>query len=295
MTPEGDEAGPLIPARALGVTAVVCAAALVALAALGPLGTGTIQYRVSQSGIYQTQGVDLTNLVLIAPVLLIGGVLELAGRSYARYLIILPPLTLFYLGLSFGVGEEYSNPAMPGNVQDFFWLYLVLMVGGIILLIGGVSSFTSKDAPEFNRRTLRVYVCLMAAFLLAFAWMWISQILQVINTGDLIDKSYSASPTAFWTVRYLDLGLTIPVGLIAMLLLLSKPKRAYPLILLFFGFFITLATSVNAMAVVEVVNHDPALASSSAGLVVFPVLGVIAYAGFFYLIKDKVRLRPATI
>lgn len=284
--------GPLIPGKILGATAIICAAVLVAISVLGPLGTGTIQYRVSQSGIYQTQGVDLTNLILIAPVLIVAGVLELAGKGYARYLTILPPLTLFYLGLSYGMGEEYSNPSLPGNVQNFFWLYLILMIGGIILLVGAISSFTEQDAPRFNPRALRIYVVIMALFILVFAWMWVSQIMQVVNTGDLVDKSYSASPTAFWTVKYLDLGLTIPTGLIAMILLLSKPKRAYPLVLLFFGFFVTLVTSVNAMAAVQVVERDPALSSSASGLVVFPVLGALTYGGFFYLIKDKLRLRP---
>jgi hypothetical protein len=31
-------------------------------------------------------------------------------------------------------------------------------------------------------------------------------------------------------------------------MLFSKPKKAYPLVLLFFGFFITLGTAVNASA-----------------------------------------------
>jgi hypothetical protein len=89
-------------------------------------------------------------------------------------------------------------------------------------------------------------------------------------------------------VRFFDLGITIPTGFIALLLLLSKPKRAYPLVLLFFGFFITLGTAVNASAIIEVVNHDPAVTGSGAGgLVIFPVLGILAYAGLFYLIRNK--------
>lgn len=283
------EDGPLIPAWLLGVTAVICAAALAAISILGPAGVGQIHYRVSTSGIYQTEGFDIVDLLLIAPILAIGGVLALLKKGSAKYLLILPPITLFYTGLAFGTGQEYSNSAMPGNVQNYFGLYLTLMIGGIILLLGAVTSFKPGDAPRLNPRGLRVYVILMTAFLLVFAGMWISQILQVINTGDLADGSYVASPTAFWSVRYLDLGLTIPVGIIAMLLLLSKPRRAYPLVLAFFGFFVTLGTAVNAMAIVEVLNKDPALASSAAGLVVFPVLGALAWGGFFYLVRDKLH------
>lgn len=289
LSQDSAEGGPLIPPRVLGVTAVICAAALVSISILGPAGVGQIHYRVSESGVYQTEGFDIVDLVLMAPILVIGGGLALLKRGSAKYFLILPPMTLFYTGLAFGTGQEYSDPAMPGNVQNYFWLYLILMIGGIILLLGAITSFRSSDAPRLNPRGLRVYVSLMIIFLLVFAWMWMSQIVQVINTGDLADGSYAASPTAFWSVRYLDLGLTIPVGIIAMLLLLSKPRTAYPLVLTFFGFFVTLGTAVNAMAVVEVLNNDPALASSAAGLVVFPVLGVLAWGGFFYLVRDKIH------
>ena len=286
---EAEEVGPLIPSKVLGVTAIICASALVTITVLGPVGLGVIHYRISQSGLYQTEGFDITDLTLMAPILLVGGVLALLRKGSAKYFLILPPLTLFYTGLAFGTGQEYSNPAMPGNVQNYFGLYLTLMIGGIILLLGAITSFAPRDAPKLNVRGLRIYVALMSAFLLVFAWMWVSQIIQVINTGNLADGSYAASPTAFWSIRYLDLGLTIPVGLIAMILLLSKPRSAYPLVLTFFGFFVTLGTAVNAMAVVEILNNDPALASSAGGLVVFPILGVLAWGGFLYLLRDKLH------
>jgi hypothetical protein len=130
----------------------------------------------------------------------------------------------------------------------------------------------------------------MALFLLMFAFMWGSQLLEVISTGNTSAGDYLAAPTAWWVTRFFDLGITIPVGFLALLLLFSKPKKAYPLVLLFFGFFITLGTAVNASAIVEVVNKDPSISGSGAGgLVIFPVLGVLAYAGLFYLIKDKLH------
>jgi hypothetical protein len=39
-------------------------------------------------------------------------------------------------------------------------------------------------------------------------------------------------------------------------------------------------------------RHDALIAGAAAsGLVIFPVLGVLTYAGLFYLIKDKIHLR----
>ena len=50
---------------------------------------------------------------------------------------------------------------------------------------------------------------------------------------------------------------------------------------LFFGFFITLGTAVNASALIEVINKDPTATSGTgaAGLVIFPVLALLAYVG----------------
>ncbi|HME51715.1 MAG TPA: hypothetical protein VKM55_05820 [Candidatus Lokiarchaeia archaeon] len=280
----------LVPWYAVGIVAIICAIALIVIAILGPAVLNMIHYRTSQSGIWQTEAFDITDLLVLAPILFIGGVLQLAKKSSAKYFLILSPITLMIVGLEYGLGEEWSSTAFPGNVEVYSWLYLIIVIGGLILLISSLSSFTRKDAPSFNRKGLKFYVGIMAIFLLLFAVMWISQINEVIATGNTTDGSYLAAPTSFWVVKYFDLGITIPVGIIALLLLLSKPKIAYPLILLFFGFFITLATSVNASAIILVINKDPSISGSGAGgLVIFPVLAILAYAGLFYLIKDKLK------
>lgn len=277
----------LIPWYAIGVIAIICAATLVLIAFLGPIGQEIIQYRTSQSGVWQIAGQDLTNLVLIAPILLIGGILCLARRAGSKYLLILTPITLMYTGLSMGIGQEWSNSAYNGNIEDYWWLFGILIVGGLILLLGSLSMFTEADAPDFKLRGLRIYVGFMTVFFLLFAVMWISQIQQVTNTGDLPDGSYKAAPTAFWTIRYLDLGISIPLGFLALFLMLSKPKKAYSILLLFFGFFITIGTSVDMMAIVQVLNGD--MEAAKEGLFIFPVLTFLSYGGLFYLVKDKLR------
>ena len=277
----------LIPWYIIGITAIICAATLVLIAFLGPVCQGIIQYRTSQSGIWQISGQDLANLVLIAPLLLTGGILCLTRRGGSKYLLILTPITLMYTGLSVGIGQEWSNLAYSGNVEDYWWLFGILIIGGLILLLGSLSMFTEADAPDFKPGGLRIYVGLMTIFFLLFAVMWISQIQQVTNTGDLPDGSYKAAPTAFWTIRYLDLGISIPLGFLALFLMLSKPKKAYSILLLFFGFFITTGTAVDMMALVQVLNGDTE--ATKGGLFIFPILTVFSYGGLFYLIKDKIR------
>lgn len=286
--------GSLVPWYVLGSVAVVCAAALILIAVLGPAVFGIIHYRTSQSGIWQTQAFDITDLIVLVPLLLAGGVSAFLKRRSSKFLLILTPITLMYVGVSYGLGQEWGNVAYTGNSEAYYWLFLILVVGGLILLMGSLSNFSAEDAPAFKKKWLRLYVAVMAVFILMFAAMWISQISQVVSTGNTAADDYLSAPNGWWVVKFLDLGFSIPIGFIALLLLLSKPKKAYPLVLLFFGFFITLGTAVNASAIIMVMNHDPSVAGSNAGgLVIFPVLGVLAYAGLFYLIKDKLKKSKA--
>jgi hypothetical protein len=278
---------PLLPRYFVCAVAFVSAIAMAAIATLGPLVLGSIHYKTSQSGIWQAQGGDFANLVLAVPLLLIGGVLLALKRDGAKYFLILPPLTLIYTGLSLGIGNEWSNPAYTGNVEQYWWLYLTVIIGGLLLLIASMSMFTPKDAPQFKTRNLRIYVLIMSLLLLVFAAMWISETMQVASTGDTSSGSYKETPTIFWVVRYLDLGGTIPLGFLALYLLLSNPRKAYSMILLFYGFFVTMGTSVNAMGWVMWLNDDPTL--QPGALVLFSGLMLMAYAGLLYVIKDKLR------
>jgi hypothetical protein len=69
--------------------------------------------------------------------------------------------------------------------------------------------------------------------------------------------------------------------------MLSKPKKAYSILLLFFGFFITIGTAVDMMAIVQILNGDTEAAKG--GIFIFPILTAFSYGGLFYLVKDKIR------
>jgi len=277
--------GDLIPWYVTGAVAILCAAVLIAMAALGPSGTGDIEYRTSQSGLWQVMGQDLADLFLIAPLLLIGGAMQLMRKDASKYLLVLTPLTLMYTGLSLGIGQEWT--AHDGNVEAYFWMFLALIIGGLLLLIGVLPKFGPGDGAGFERRRLAVFVAIMGLVLLLFAGMWTGQINEVIATGDLADGSYTDSPNAFWTVRFLDLGICVPLGFVSLFLLLRRPEKGYPLVLLFFGFFLTMAVTVNAMALVQVLNDDPAAEAMGAGLFIFPVMAVLFLVGLYYLLKHR--------
>lgn len=275
----------LIPWYVTGAVAILCAAVLVAMAVLGPSGTGDLMYRSSRSGIWQIMGQDLADLFLLAPLLLIGGALQLMRKDISKYFLVLTPLTLMYTGLSLGIGQEWT--AHDGNVEAYFWMFLALIVGGLLLLIGVLPQFGQGEGAGFRRKHLMAFVLIMGLVLLIFAGMWAGQIDQVVATGDLADGSYSDSPNAFWTVRFLDLGICVPLGFVSLFLLLRRPEKGYPLVLLFFGFFLTMAVTVNAMALVQLLNDDPAVESLGAGLFIFPVMAALFLAGLYFLLRHR--------
>lgn len=275
----------LLPRGVLVVAALLGAVVVAAVALLGPLGTGAIQYRTSQSGNYQVIGVDAVNLIIMVPVLAMGGILLLLRREGAKYFLILAPVTLFSLAIEAGVGQEWGNPAYTGNVERYAWLFIVEIVVALVLLVGTLPMFSERDVPRFSRRGLRLYIVFVTLLLALFTAMWLGELLEVSTTGNTASGSYANAPVAFWAVRFMDLGVTIPLGFIGMYLLLTRPERAYTLVLLFFGFFVTMGTSVTAMGLVMVANGDPE--AQAGAIVIFPLLTIMSWAGLLYLIKDK--------
>lgn len=284
VTTEGERRGEgLLPRGVIVVAAFLGAAAVAAVAVLGPQGFRVMHYRTSQSGIWQAMGVDAVNLLLIVPVLVIGGILVLLRRDGAKYFLILAPVTLFSLALEAGVGQEWS--LYSGNVERYAVLFIVEIVVALVLLVGTLPLFSASDVPRFGRRGLRIYVAFVTLLLALFTVMWLSELIEVSTTGNTASGSYANAPVAFWTVRFMDLGVTIPLGFLGMYLLWTRPEKAYSLVLLFFGFFVTMGTSVTAMGLVMFFNHDPE--AQAGALVIFPLLTLMAWAGLLYLIKDK--------
>jgi hypothetical protein len=268
----------------VSIVAIVAGLAVVAVSLLGPLALGTLDHRTTPSGVYQIIGQDLTDLLLLGPLCIIGGLLFLVDKPAAKYFLILTPVTLIYKGLSYGLGQEYSLYA--GNIEQYFVYFLVMVIAGLIIGMKAISLFKEDDAPDFSKRGVYAFVAVMSILLFMFFMMWAGEAAEVLATGDTSSGSYTNAPTLFWVIRYLDLGLTIPLGFLSLYLLLTRPKSAYAIILLFFGFFITLGTAVNAMGWIQFLSGDPELQLPALGI--FGFLGGLTWIGFIYLIKDKI-------
>lgn len=256
--------------------------ALVYLALLGPLWLNQIQYKTAAIINNQLLGQDAVNLVLLAPISILAGVLLLLKQKLAKYLLMLLPLYLIYFALSYTIGWEWSSPQYSGNNHLYTFWFLFVLIASLIILLYALAIFPKNVESSFGKKGLAVYSALFVLFLLLFASMWVKEVAEVIQTGTT--RGYDLAPTAFWLVRVFDLGFTIPLGLISVYLLWTRPETTYPVQFMFYGFFLTMIIAVNAMGWIMFFKQDPTFLLRD--LLVFSSLALIVFAGFAYVLRN---------
>jgi hypothetical protein len=273
----------------VGLAAIAAGLVLIVLAVQGPLIRGVIAYKTAPVINNQLVGQDLVNLGLLAPLLIVGGIALVLRRRFAKDLLVATPLFLIYYAISYTVGWEWSSPAYKGTSEPYFFYFLYVLVAALIILLYTLAVFPKNVESHFRKWGLAVYSVLFTLFLLVFAGMWIGEVRQVIATGTA--RGYETAPTAFWLVRVFDLGFSIPLGLISVYLLWARPRKAYAIVSLFYGFFFTQIVAVNAMGWMMFARKDPTF--STRDLVVFSVLALIILFGYFYVRRNYVTLGSA--
>lgn len=107
----------------IGLISVTAGLILINLAIMGPLIKGEIRYRTPEVINNQLLGQDLVNLAVLAPLLVIGGLLLWFKKKAAVYLLTATPLFLIYYALSYTIGWEWNEPQYPGNSERYFFIF----------------------------------------------------------------------------------------------------------------------------------------------------------------------------
>lgn len=265
----------------IGLILILSGLVLIYLSVNGPFFLNTIKYKTSLSAISQIKGQDIINLFLIAPLLVTGGLSHILNKSISRYLIILTPVYLMYYGLSMGIGMEWGSENYSGDSEKLTFHFLFLIISGLVTLMHSYSLFKPAGNINFNKKHLMIYSIIFVVFILLFSSMWLKEVFLVMSSNYPV--SYGQNPVLFWVIRYLDLGFTIPLGLLSVYLLWTRPDSAFPVQLLFYGFFITTVTAVCSMGFLMYIDNAPDF--SFAGLLVFLALAVIVFTGFIYIMR----------
>ena len=252
-------AGPAANVTAAGL--LLLAVVLGANVLLGPLGLGIIHWRVSALGLNQTYGADGASLVLVVPGALAAAWLWRKAHRLAAPLALGVGLATLYYAIAEVLGGDYLR--YPGNNERFFLLFLTLIIlSWSIATRAWVALDPSPPPPP--RWLARGFglVLLLAGGLIGLAW--IGQLVPIALTGT-VGPEYLDSPSAFWTIRIVDLGFIVPLAVWTGIGLWrgtpSATKLGYAL-----ATFLTLqGASVLAMGLVMLAHQDP---TASPALVV---------------------------
>ena len=240
-------------------------------AVLGPLGLGLMTYRTSPTTLNQLLGSDAALLFVGAPVVLVAAALVRRGHPAAPFLTVGVSVYVLYTYAQVIVGQEYLR--LPGNVERFFPLLL-----GVFILAEAALAMAWRTLPapprlsQGVRRASGSVLIAVAAFLV-FGLHLRSVIIAWTEPARLVE--YVSSPTPFWLVKLMDLGIVVPVALATGIGLLRAAAWAQRAAYVVLTGYTCLAMSVASMGLLMYVNGDPdASLPLTAGFVGFAfVLG----------------------
>ncbi len=269
---ERKTAGALLTLSGIGISII---------AILGPLYTGKIYYATSPSGIYQLMGQDSVNLFLFGPAFAAGGILLWTCKPVGKYIAAISAIFLIYYSLSMGTGMEWNNAEYSGNSEGLFPLLLFFFISGLLLSAAVLVEFSELRIRPMPQKVKIPYTAVFLLFILLFAGMWISEIAEVLKTGTA--RGYNEAPTLFWVIRFLDLGLSIPLALLSIYMLWTRPESSSGIQMLLYGFFITMIVSVNSMGITMAIMGDADYVFSQQ--LIFIGIACIVFSGFALIVR----------
>ncbi len=266
--------------RLLAAALVLLGLGVAALAVLGPLVMGVLEYRIKDAVESQVVGGDAAGLVVVAPVAFVAAWLALRGNPAAPLVALAPALYAAYVVAQLIVGNEWA--AQPGNVERFFPLLLAVFTLGAGIGLAAWGSIDAESLPPLSRPASRVIagaLVFVAAFLVL--GLHLPNYLGVWQ-GEPLPEEYLDGPTAFWVVKLMDLGIIVPVSLVTAAGLLRGSVLARKAVFAIIGPYALLATAVAGMAIMMQVNDEAGASMAMvAAMSVFAVL-FWAFAAYLY-------------
>jgi hypothetical protein len=249
--------------RWLAAGLLVIASGLVGVALLGPLAAEVIDYRVTETLRNQTIGLDAVSLFVVAPLAVLVAVLVLRGHVAGPALALGIGAYTSYMFVQYILGPDYAH--LPGNNERLFPLALLLFASGWAVALAGWRSFDVARIARSRRRDLRVgrVVLPVLGFLAFFRYL---PALADAMSSTPEDEGYLAGPSFFWVIAMLDLGVFLPLTVVACVGLVRDAPWAQKALYAVAGWFGLVGSAVAAMAIAMYVNDDP---NASAGLALF--------------------------
>jgi len=271
----GADQGPRRDEYWFGLGVLMMALGTGSVALLGPLGVGVLRYHASPGAVNQIMGGDVAGLFLATPLALIAGVVALRGHPAGPVLALGPAAYVAYTATQLALGGDVVRYA--GNSERFFLLFLALFVLAGILLVRAWSVVDAAHLPPLSRRFTRfftVFALVIAGFLVL--GLHLPGLVGSL-TGGPGWSSGLPDPTVFWLVKFMDLGVVVPVLVGFAVGLLQGRRWAHKAAYAVVGWIALLGSAVAGMAIVMQVRGDPeGTLANVAAFGSFAAIGIVA-------------------
>ncbi len=240
-------------------------------------GHGLYRYD-TVSGAAQVIAGDVVTLCLGIPLLVIS--LWLYTRGSLRGALLLAGTLGFFL-------YTYASIAFLAAFNPLFLVYVALFSLGLFafvlsLMSIDVAALPGRFSPRLPRRGIAAVLFLIGAFLLL---AWLGRIGPALLNGA---PPFGLESYSTLVIQALDLGLIVPLALLAGVLLLKRRPFGYLLSAVALLKGVTMATAVSAMAVGQVLAGVPV---SAVELAIFPGLA-LANAAMAWALLRNVTAEP---
>lgn len=246
-----------------GVLCAVVGVLLVIATVLGPLMTGRVRFHMSNDALVQYVGGELVTSSL-ALLFLVCAPFWWAGRAWAPALTAGASAYVIYTFITVVMGQEYGK--YPGNAETAFLLYTAITASAVLLLVFSARACLALQPLSNVPRQAALAVLVGLAVL--FALLWIAQLAGFYRTGPT--DEYTTATTLFWVIKFLDLGIVIPLLIITGLAQRHPTVVSNAAAITALGFMTWLLTAILLMAVAMV--RQQAAGASWVLVVAFAVL-----------------------
>lgn len=223
------------------VLSLLLATGLLTAAFLGPLVSDRIRFHMSSEAVAQYVGGEVVTVLLAVMLLLSGpgwwlnwGWVPIATAGAGAYVI--------YTFVTVVAGQEYGR--YPGNAENAFLLYAAITAVAVGLLTTSWRRLLAGEGLEGPRHATGWVLVILGG---AFALLWLGQLAGFYRDGPT--REYESATSMFWLIKYLDLGVVIPVAVIVGLAQRSPSSASDAAAVTILGFLSWLLLALVFMAI----------------------------------------------
>lgn len=232
-------------------------------------------YRDTTGWMAQAVGQDLVTLVVALPALVISAILVSRGSQRAR---------LIWLGVIVYLVYSYAIAAFNVRFNPLFLVYVALLGCSLYALIGGIAAADLEGIKaRFGEKTpVKAVSIYLAALVLFFYFVWLSEIVPALITGD-IPQSLTDYELPTSAVHVLDMAWMLPAMGLTAVWLWRKRAIGYTLAGALLTFVPVLGLAIMSMTVFMKRYDQPAAIEQT---VIFGIVSAVSLGMLIWYLKE---------